>query len=324
MSILVTGGAGYIGSHVVRLLEDRGEQVVVVDDLSTGIASRIPSTPLVKLDLAGPAAHEALVQVCDDWSVDAVLHFAAQKHVGDSMADPTGYMRHNVGGLVNVLAAMESRRVDRLVFSSSAAVYGMPDGDGIREDVPCAPINPYGQTKLIGEWMTKNAHRAWGLRVANLRYFNVAGAGSPELADVVAQNLIPIVIDAVLDGRSPLVFGANHGTPDGTCIRDYIHVADLAAAHLAALDFLGLGGEAATDFNIGTGSGASVLDVVDLVSAVAGRPVTPVMTSARTGDPANVVADPSLARTLLGWEAVHTMEDIVRSAWEARTLTPAS
>ncbi|MGG7510435.1 UDP-glucose 4-epimerase GalE [Plantibacter sp. YIM 135249] len=324
MSVLVTGGAGYIGSHVVRLLEERGERVVIVDDLSTGIASRVPSTPLVRLDLASAEAHDTLVQVCHDWSVDAVLHFAAQKHVGDSVADPTGYMRHNVGGLVNVLSAMESRGVDRLVFSSSAAVYGMPDGDGIREDVPCAPINPYGQTKLIGEWMTKNAHQAWGLRVANLRYFNVAGAGDPDLVDIVAQNLIPIVIDAVLEGRSPLVFGAEHGTSDGTCIRDYIHVADLAAAHLAALDFLNLGEASATDFNIGTGSGASVFEVVDLVAAISGRPVTPKVTAARDGDPASVVADASFARGVLGWEAAHTLEDIVRSAWEARVLSTVS
>jgi UDP-glucose 4-epimerase len=319
-STLITGGAGYIGSHVVRLLAERGERVVVVDDLSSGDLGRIPDVPFALLDLAAPDATERLVDTLRAHDVGAVMHFAAKKQVGESVAEPTRYFDCNVGGLTNLLSAMETAAVDQLVFSSSAAVYGEPASSAITEDAPCAPVNPYGQSKLIGEWMTQNAAAAWGLRVANLRYFNVAGAGWSELADGNATNLVPLVIEAALAGRAPKVFGTDWDTTDGSCVRDYIHVLDLAEAHLAALDHVRRGGTE-TVFNLGTGSGSSVLEVIAAVSANAGRPLAIVDAGARPGDPAAVVADPGLAARALDWRASRTLDDIVRSAWDAATMS---
>lgn len=313
MSILVTGGAGYIGSHVVRLLEERGESVVVVDDFSSGLRSRIESDVL-ELDLAAADATSALVDVMTEHDVSAVIHLAALKDVAESVAEPERYYSVNVGGLGHLLEAMRSVGVDRIVFSSSAAVYGAVQGVVVTEQTPCSPINPYGQTKLIGEWMLDAARDAWGLRAISLRYFNVAGAGWDDLADTAAKNLIPIVVDRVRRGELPLVYGDDHDTPDGTCVRDYIHVADLARAHLAAVDTL----RDATDFagpvNIGTGTGASVREVVAEVSHALGRSSALRIVDARAGDPAAVVADPSVAADQLGWRARHGLGAIVRSA----------
>lgn len=317
MTILITGGAGYIGSHVVRLLRDRGEDVVVVDDLSSGSAERVGNTPLVTLDLAADGAVESLETVIRAYGVDSVVHFAAFKQVAESVAHPTRYFDCNVGGLTSVLAAIERTGVQRLVFSSSAAVYGEPDVPIVTEDVPCAPINPYGQSKLVGEWMTRNAAAATGLRVANLRYFNVAGTGWTDLRDRGAANLIPLVIDAVLDGRAPLLFGDAHSTPDGSCVRDYVHVLDLAAAHLAALDHLRQDDRPFSEFNIGTGRGSSVFEVIRAVERTAGHHVPIEVVPPRAGDPASVVADASRANEILGWHAGLGLDDIVRSAWEA-------
>jgi len=313
MSILVTGGAGYIGSHVVRLLEERGESVIVVDDFSSGLRSRV-GTHVLELDLASVDAASALVAVMSEHEVSEVVHLAALKDVAESVAEPERYYSVNVGGLGHLLEAMRCVGVDRIVFSSSAAVYGAVQDVVVTEQTPCSPINPYGQTKLVGEWMLDAAHDAWGLRAISLRYFNVAGAGWDDLADTAAKNLIPIVVDRVRRGEPPVVYGDYHDTPDGTCIRDYIHVADLARAHLAAVDTL----RDATDFtgpvNIGTGLGASVLQVVAEVSSALGRPSTVRVAEARAGDPAAVVADPSVAADRLGWRARHGLDAIVRSA----------
>jgi len=313
MSILVTGGAGYIGSHVVRLLEERGESVIVVDDFSSGLRSRV-GTHVLELDLAAVDAASALVAVMSEHEVSEVVHLAALKDVAESVAEPERYYSVNVGGLGHLLEAMRCVGVDRIVFSSSAAVYGAVQDVVVTEQTPCSPINPYGQTKLVGEWMLDAAHDAWGLRAISLRYFNVAGAGWDDLADTAAKNLIPIVVDRVRRGEPPVVYGDDHDTPDGTCIRDYIHVADLARAHLAAVDTL----RDATDFagpvNIGTGLGASVLQVVAEVSSALGRPSTVRVAEARAGDPAAVVADPSVAADRLGWRARHGLDAIVRSA----------
>jgi len=317
MTILITGGAGYIGSHVVRLLRGRGDDVVVVDDLSSGSAERIGDTPFVALDLAADGATESLETVIRGYDVDAVIHFAAFKQVAESVAHPTRYFDCNVGGLTNVLAAVERTGVGRLVFSSSAAVYGEPDVPVVTEDVACTPINPYGQTKLVGEWMTRNAAAATGLRIANLRYFNVAGTGWDDLRDRGAANLIPLVIDAVLDGRAPLVFGDTHRTADGSCVRDYVHVLDLAAAHLAALDHLRDDVRPFSEFNIGTGQGSSVFEVIRAVERAAGRQVPVEVVGPRAGDPASVVAEVARANATLGWHASLGLDDIVRSAWEA-------
>lgn len=314
-TVLVTGGAGYIGSHVVRLLTERGVPVLVVDDLSTGDPSRVIGVPFLQLDIAAAGAREQLVGAIVEHGVGAVLHFAAMKQVGESVAEPTRYFDRNVGGLTNLLAAMETTRTERLVFSSSAAVYGEPRGGAVREDEPCRPVNPYGQSKLVGEWMIENAAGAWGLRAANLRYFNVAGAGWPDLADTGVSNLVPIVMQAARVGRPVRVFGTDWPTDDGSCVRDYIHVLDLARAHVAALDFLGDALAGASAFNLGTGAGSSVLQVIRAVEAVSGSAVAVDRAPRRLGDPAVVVADPSRANVLLDWRAEHTLADVVRSAW---------
>ena len=320
MTTLVTGGAGYIGSHVVRLLEERGDAVLVVDDLSSGSPERVGGATLVELDLAGPAATTALTAVMREHGVTSVVHFAAKKQVAESVARPTYYYRQNVGGLVNLLDAMHGAAVSRLVFSSSAAVYGETVQARVGEDSPTAPANPYGETKLVGEQLARDAAAAWGLRFVALRYFNVAGTGWPDLADPGAANLVPLVMDRIDAGLAPLVFGDDYPTPDGSCIRDYVHVLDLAEAHLAALGRLE---EAATSadhdvFNVGTGTGASVLEVVRAFEDVVGHRVVPEVVGRRAGDPPQVVAATDRAAEELGWRARHGLDAIVRSAWEAR------
>ncbi|WP_432546377.1 UDP-glucose 4-epimerase GalE [Kineococcus sp. SYSU DK004] len=317
MSVLVTGGAGYIGSHVVRLLTERGDRVVVADDLSNGRVARVGDAPVVQVDLATDGARDALRAAFAEHDVDAVIHFAARKQVGESVQQPARYWSQNVGGTANLLQAMEDAGVGRLVFSSSAATYGAPDSPVVREDGPCEPINPYGQTKLVGEWMTRAAGVAWGLRAANLRYFNVAGAGWPDLGDTAVLNLVPIVFRALDEGRRPVVLGGDYPTPDGSAVRDYVHVADLASAHLAALDGLDADERPHDVFNVGTGTGSSVLQVLDAVREVTGLPVDPDVRERRAGDPPSLVADVSRIREDLGWTASRGLTDIVSSAWEA-------
>ncbi len=321
MSTLVVGGAGYFGAHVVRLLADRGDDVLVVDDLSTGVGHRVGAAGLVELDIAAPDAQERLELVLREREIDSVIHFAAKKQVGESVERPVWYYRQNVGGLVNLLGAMESTGVTRMIFSSSAAVYGQPDVDIVTEGVTPQPINPYGETKLVGEWLMADCARSWGLRWSALRYFNVAGSGWPELGDPAVLNLVPMVFDRLADGRRPAIFGDDYDTPDGTCIRDYIHVLDLAHAHLAALD--GLDGEPGENvFNVGTGTGASVREVIDTIGEVSGLDVTADIEPRRPGDPPRLVASPDRIRDHLGWKAEHGLSDIVRSAWEAWQAGP--
>ncbi|WP_432509761.1 UDP-glucose 4-epimerase GalE [Kineococcus sp. SYSU DK001] len=317
MSVLVTGGAGYIGSHVVRLLQQRGTGVVVVDDLSNGRPERVGDAPVVQLDLATDAAVPTLTAAIAEHGVEAVIHFAARKQVGQSVAEPARYWSQNVGGTANLLLAMEAGKVDKLVFSSSAATYGAPTTPLVREDGPAEPINPYGQTKLVGEWMTRAAGRAWGLRAANLRYFNVAGAGWDDLGDTAVMNLIPIVFSALDAQQAPAVFGDDYPTPDGSCVRDYVHVLDLAQAHLAALDHLATDDRPHDTFNVGSGTGASVLEVLAEVRAVTGVDVEPVVHARRAGDPPQLVADVERITTTLGWRATKDLHDIVTSAWSA-------
>lgn len=318
MAVLVTGGAGYIGSHVVRLLEERGDAVLVVDDLSNGIPDRVPGHPLVQIDLASASAEDALFEAMKEHQVDSVIHFAAKKQVGESVEKPIWYYRQNVGGLANLLSAMGRASVNNLVFSSSAAVYGMPDVPAVDEDIECRPINPYGQTKLIGEWMIDNARVSSGLKAVKLRYFNVAGAGWPELADTAVMNLIPIVLDMVDRGERPIIFGDDYETSDGTCIRDYIHVKDLAEAHIAALDYIAAGMISQTSFNVGTGQGASVSEVIQAVADSLDIAVDPVMGDRRAGDPPQLIADVSRISAELSWKAEFGLTDIVRSAIDAR------
>lgn len=316
MSWLVTGGAGYIGTHAVRAMVAGGEQVVVYDDLSTGRAERVPAgVPLV----VGSVLDAALLeQTIRDHDVTGVVHIAAKKQVGESVEKPLHYYRENVTGLQTLLETMAATGVDRLVFSSSAAVYGMPDVDLVTEDTPCAPMSPYGETKLIGEWLINAAARAHGLRAACLRYFNVAGAASPDLADTGVSNLVPMVFERLEAGEAPRIFGDDYATPDGTCVRDYIHVEDIASAHLAAAVRL-------TDapkgtsliLNIGRGEGSSVREMVDHILKTTGNEqVAPEVTPRRPGDPARVVASADRIRTELGWTARLGLSDMIESAWQ--------
>ena len=317
MSVLVTGGAGYIGSHVVRLLQNRGESVVVVDNLSNGIEKRIGDAQLIEIDLAAESAVQTLINTIRSNNVTSVIHFAARKQVGESVAKPEWYFQQNLGGLANLLTAMRETNVDRLVFSSSAATYGMPDVPAVSEDILCEPINPYGQTKLIGEWMVANAATAWGLRGANLRYFNVAGAGWPELADTAIANLVPIVFAAIRAGEAPKVFGTDYPTHDGTCVRDYVHVLDLAEAHLSALDYLDRDVRPHATFNVGTGTGSSVFEVLDQIRATTGINFEADLQPRRAGDPPFLAADVTRIRETLGWSASRNLKDIIDSAWAA-------
>ena len=318
MSILVTGGAGYIGSHVVRLLQEKGHRVTVIDNLSSGFSGRIGAAKLVELDLAAEAATATLVELIKSESITSVIHLAARKQVGESVTKPEWYFEQNIGGMAHLLEAMRQTKVDKLVFSSSAATYGMPDTDFVNEDFDCKPINPYGQTKLIGEWMTANAARAWGLRAVNLRYFNVAGAGWPELADTATMNLVPIVFAAVDAGKSPVVFGTDYDTADGTCVRDYVHVLDLAEAHVTSLDYLNRDTRNHSTFNVGTGKGASVFEVLAEIKRVTKIDFEIDLQPRRPGDPPYLCADVSRIKEHLGWTAKRDLAEIIESAWSAR------
>ncbi|MGY1716363.1 UDP-glucose 4-epimerase GalE [Geodermatophilus sp. SYSU D01106] len=311
MTWLVTGGAGYIGLHVVRALREAGDDVVVLDDLSTGRAHLL-DVPLVRGDVGDP---EVLDRVFTRYDVHGVVHMAAKKQVGESVARPTLYYRENVGGLTTLLDAMQRHDTGVLVFSSSAAVYGSPDVDLVTEQTPTVPMSPYGETKLVGEWLVRDAARASGLRYALLRYFNVAGAAAPELADVAVTNLVPMVFERITQGLPPRLFGDDYATPDGTCVRDFIHVDDLADAHVAALRHLAAGG-ADLLLNVGRGVGASVREVLEVAGRVTGLPTEPEVLPRRPGDPPRVVAAADAIREQLGWKARHDLTEMVRSAWE--------
>jgi UDP-glucose 4-epimerase len=307
----VTGGAGYIGAHVVKALRDRDEKVVVIDDLSTGNDGRVADAPLV----VGTVLDADLVRgTLREHDVRGIVHIAAKKQVGESVANPLLYYRENVGGLLTLLEESTAAGVESFVFSSSAATYGMPDVDLVTEDTPGVPMSPYGETKLIGEWMTRALGLATGLRVVALRYFNVAGCASNELADPGVFNLIPLALRALTAGEPPRIFGDDYPTPDGTCIRDYVHVADVADAHAAAMLHLQRGGASAT-YNIGRGVGSSVREVLDTVAAVTEIRTEPLVVDRRPGDPARVIASVDRIREDLGWTARYNLEDMVASAW---------
>jgi len=312
VSWLVTGGAGYIGAHVVRVMIADGIEVVVLDDLSTGDATRVRGVPLT----IGTVRDRRLVRdVLRKHAVHGVVHIAAKKQVGESVTNPLLYYRENVEGLIAVLDACQSEGVQHFVFSSSAATYGMPDVDLVTENTPCAPLSPYGESKLIGEWLVRDC-TTWGLSATCLRYFNVAGAATPELGDPGAFNLIPLVFRALSRGERPVVFGDDYPTPDGTCIRDYVHVADIADAHVVAARALQAGGPSAT-YNVGRGEGSSVLDVLRVIGEVTGTTIEHDVLTRRSGDPARVVASAEKIRTELGFQAVHDLGATIESAWAA-------
>ncbi|MCS7058158.1 MAG: UDP-glucose 4-epimerase GalE [Meiothermus sp.] len=323
MNILVVGGAGYIGSHTAKALYRAGFTPVVFDNLSYGHRWAVRWGPLVEADLADKAA---ILEALRGYRIGAVIHFAANAYVGESMENPAKYFRNNVANMLNLLEAMVETGVRHIVFSSSCATYGIPQTVPIREDFPQNPINPYGETKLVGERMLKWFGNAYGLGWMALRYFNASGADPEgELGEVhdPETHLIPLVIDAVLGRRPPVrIFGTDYPTPDGTAIRDYIHVTDLAEAHVRALEHL-LRGGSPTALNLGTGQGTSVLEVVRAVEKVAGRPVPAETAPRRPGDPPALVADPSRAREVLGWEARYRdIVEIVATAWNFATRHP--
>ncbi|WP_420132909.1 UDP-glucose 4-epimerase GalE [Rhodopseudomonas sp.] len=318
--ILVTGGAGYIGSHMVLALQAAGERPLVIDDLSTGRRDAIPAgVPLFQ----GSAGDAALVgEVMDRYPIAAIVHFAASIVVPDSVAQPLDYYRNNTANARTLIACAVQRGVPHFVFSSTAAVYGEPERTPIAEDQPTQPINPYGRSKLMVEWILDDVARAHPLSYAALRYFNVAGAdpqGRTGQSTPNATHLIKIAVQAALGKRDGLdVFGTDYPTADGSCIRDYVHVSDLVAAHLDALRYLRAGGASIT-CNIGYASGYSVLDVIEMVKRVSGVDFPVRIKGRRAGDPAALVASNARARTELGWTPRYDdLETIVRHAlaWE--------
>lgn len=314
MNWLVTGGAGYIGAHVVRELLAGGHDVVVADDLSTGWLHRVPS-----------AASFVRVRVNDRWALDAifaahridgVVHLAGRKSVAESLRDPLGYHRVNVTGLAVLLEAMAAAGVTRLVFSSSAAVYGPGGGRPLSELSPLFPASPYGRTKLAGERLIHDVAAAGALSWIALRYFNVAGASEPALGDHGGENLLPRIFRAALTGEPLTVHGDRHDTADGTAVRDYVHPADIASAHGAAV--AAVSRERCADvYNAGTGTGSSVRQLISMAELVTGLPVPVRIGPARSADPSYTVADIALIRSRTGWQPLHGMAEQVASAWAA-------
>jgi UDP-glucose 4-epimerase len=320
VTILVTGGAGYIGSHMVHELVDAGERVVVLDNLTTGFDWAVaPGVPLVVGDTGDQAQVAALMA---EHRVDAVIHFAASIVVPDSVADPLGYYRNNTANSRSLIETAVKHGVRHFIFSSTAAVYGNPQRIPVREDDPTVPTSPYGSSKLMTEVMLRDSGAAYGLRHVILRYFNVAGAdplGRAGQSTKGATHLIKVALEAALGRRRKVdVFGTDYPTPDGTCIRDYIHVADLVAAHSDALAYL-RGGGSSTTLNCGYGRGFSVLNVIETVKRVSGVDFTVEFTGRRAGDPAQIVAACDRARSTLGWQP--HFDDLTRIvadalAWE--------
>lgn len=321
MAFLVNGGAGYIGSVMVEMLRRRGQEVIVADNLSRGHREAVPEgTPLLVGDLGD---REFVARIFAAHEIEGVLHFAADSQVGESMRDPARYFRNNLVGVLTVLEAMKDAGVDRFVLSSTAATYGDPESVPIPETAPTIPTNPYGESKRMCEQLLSWFGRIHGIRWASLRYFNAAGATEEHGEDHAPEtHLIPLAIDAALGRTGPLqVFGMDYPTPDGTCVRDYVHVEDLGQAHLLALDHLDHAENAI--FNLGNGQGFSVLEVLRTVEAVAGRPVPWNPGPRREGDPPRLVASSEKARQVLGWTPAHDgLDVIVKSAFEWRQRHP--
>jgi len=320
-TVLVTGGAGYIGSHVVLQLRARNESVVVVDDLSTGFRQAVGDTPLVVGDVGDRAL---LARVLTEHQVGTVMHFAAKTIVPESVREPLRYYGNNTAATRNLLEACMSSGTRRFVFSSTAAVYGIPAGGVAREDMPLAPINPYGTSKLMSEWILRDLAAVSDFRYVSLRYFNVAGSDTQcriGQATAKATLLVKVACEAVVGKRPHVsIYGTDYDTPDGTGIRDYIHVEDLARAHLCALDYLRSGG-ASQVLNCGYGHGYSVREVIASVNRVAGRSIPVIEEARREGDPDRLVAAASRVRAVLGWEPqLDDLDAIVRSSlrWEEK------
>ena len=317
MAILVCGGAGYIGSHAVHALVEKGEQVVIVDNLQTGHRGALnPAATFYEGDIRDAAV---LDKIFTENKIEAVIHFAANSLVGESVEKPLLYFNNNVYGMQVLLEAMVRHGIDKIVFSSTAAVYGEPKRVPIHEDDETHPTNPYGETKLTMEKMMKWVSRANGVRYVSLRYFNAAGAlpdGSIGEDHATETHLIPLILQVPLGKRDHItVFGEDYPTPDGTCLRDYIHVVDLADAHVRALDYLRQGGES-NIFNLGNGQGFSVKEMIAAAQKATGRSIKVEIGARRAGDPAQLIASSEKARTVLGWNPQFTdVEQVIGTAW---------
>ncbi len=323
-TILVSGGAGYIGSHMVALLVEKGFDVVVVDNLATGHWQAVKGGAKLRVGDVKDAAF--LDRVFSEFPIDAVVNFAAFSLVGESVGNPLKYYDNNVGGAVSMLTAMKNHGVSKIVFSSTAATYGEPAKQPIEETDPTDPTNPYGASKLAIEGLLKWCDRAYGIRYAALRYFNAAGANTDVMIGedhAPETHLIPIVLQCALGKRDHVgVFGDDYPTPDGTCVRDYIHVEDLIAAHFLALDYL-RAGNPSTPFNLGNGQGFSNRQIIQAARRVTGAPIPVVEAERRAGDPAVLVASSKKAMEVLGWKPKYTsVEDIIASAWRWHTGHP--
>lgn len=315
MSWLVTGGAGYIGSHVVRAFVSAGIDVVVLDNLSSGHREFVPAgVPFVNASITDDVALRDLFAVHD---IDGVVHLAGYKYAGESVKFPLVTYDQNVTGTAVLLEAMATAGTGRIVFSSSAAVYGTPRVDVVTESTETNPQSPYGETKLIGEWLIRDQAVAAGLAYTSLRYFNVVGSGTDEVADTSPHNLFPLIFRALAEGRTPAIFGDDYPTVDGTCVRDYVHVADVAEAHVSAAKALMDGKALEPVYNLGSGAGTSVGEIMAAVKSVTGIDFEPDIKPRRAGDPSQIVADGKLAARDLGWEQRHTVESMVATAWSA-------
>lgn len=316
MTWLVTGGAGYIGSHVVRKLLAASIDAVVLDDFSTGVRAFVPDdVPVVEGTLLDT---DLVAKALDQHSIEGVIHIAGFKFAGVSVEEPIHTYEQNVAAMMHLLRAMGAAGVEKIVFSSSSSVYGNAASGLVEEGFPFNPTSPYGESKVIGEWLLRNQGVAQGLKHTSLRYFNVVGSDVADLPDVSPHNLLSMVFAGLERGENPTIFGSDYDTPDGTCVRDYIHVGDLADTHVAAARALSDGRPIEPAYNLGSGVGTSVAEMIATISRVTGQALTPIQGPRRAGDPDRVVASGELAARDLGWAMNHSLEEMVRSAWEAR------
>jgi UDP-glucose 4-epimerase len=313
---LVTGGAGYIGSHVVRAFAAEDIETVVLDDLSSGHRVFVGET--VPFYEGSILQRELADQIFTEHQIAGVVHLAGFKYAGVSVSRPMHTYTQNVTGMVTLLDSMAEHGVGSFVFSSSAAVFGTPDTGVVTEENPTRPESPYGESKLIGEWLLRDQARATALAHTSLRYFNVVGSGYPDLRDTSPHNLFPLVFDQLVAGKVPYINGDGYPTPDGTCVRDYVHVQDLAISHVAAAKALMAGRPLERVYNLGSGAGLSVRQIMDAVARVTGIGFTPEVKPPRPGDPAQIVATGELAARDLDWKMRHTVDEMVASAWQAR------
>ncbi|MBA2640868.1 MAG: UDP-glucose 4-epimerase GalE [Nocardioidaceae bacterium] len=315
MTWMVTGGAGYIGAHVVRSFQHAGLPVIVLDDLSSGRASFVPDD--VSLHRGSVLDGELMRRVITQHRVRGVVHLAGFKYAGVSVDRPLHTYEQNVEGTRRLLRAMYETGVSNIVFSSSAAVFGTPDVGVVTEETPTAPESPYGESKLVGEWLLRDVARVTRLRHTSLRYFNVVGSAHDDIYDASPHNLVPLVLKALTEGSTPRINGDDYPTADGTCVRDYLHVGDLAAAHVAAATALVEGRELLPVYNLGSGDGLSVAEIMAAIGRATGIDFTPQIQPRRAGDPARIVASGDAAARDLGWQMTLSVDEMMASAWRA-------